>query len=93
MVKENSQDIFSVMRDPAAFAALVSLAQEYAASVHHEIDVIAGLGKLGNRQNTRAHLPLFFSDLNCLDKTSILSGVNVANEVLSACICVDLAIR
>jgi len=40
------------MRDPAAFAALVSLAQEYAASVQHEIDVIAGLGKLRNRQNS-----------------------------------------
>jgi hypothetical protein len=55
-----------VMRDPAAFAALVSLAQEYAASVQHEVDVIAGLGKLGNWQNTCAHLPLCFSDLKLI---------------------------
>jgi hypothetical protein len=73
-----------VMRDPAAFAALVSLAQEYAASVQHEVDVIAGLGKLGNWQNTCAHLPSFFSDLKLivhLYKTSSFSVVRVANAV------------
>lgn len=41
------QDIFAVFRNPAAFAALASLAQDYAKSVQQEIDVIVGLDSRG----------------------------------------------
>ena len=39
------QDIFSVFREPPAFAALASLTKEYALSIKDQIDVIVGLGK------------------------------------------------